>query len=681
MYDNPLTADVPLGPFEGTPVTVHSAKGRSAKLHSTTDCSQLRTAAVTEARVLLDAATVGRLCAQCWSWGPWTRSGSGLGVFLRALGGSGLLFQQQCYDGPDEDVDWDCDEVQAAAGFLRSATSYENEDCDEDGEARDEDVRHDAATLRDRVFDRRRAAAQSLHRAESIAEVFPWLEDWAKPKLIAKKQHLEELRTHAALFVDPAGLLAGAAASGMSEPDLPVSDPAFGALGKSSEIAKGLAALWRDWQHEAAGSRNGSTRPSYVVANLMHGIRSNRKGYDQTRSAAEQLVASWAEHARTVVVAADPTSTQLVKVTLREIKERTPHQPEHGFLHDIDSWTLGALVTHLTEADWGRRTLTLRVPTLVAERLLTNSWPLACETHDDDTAPANSDAHDPTSHIQPGVFDDTPVLERRPVTVEHLRALRAFTPDVDQLFIVFSTSGGAEVLPLTVIEKRLAGGWQGVIVAGASDLPASLIKPWAERIGARPESGTPLWPQPVPDADGPRFGAELGLECGEARAAWLAVDDRDREPNLRLLAILRGVHDLRTLDGGHDRDGHRRTVPKAVWHGLLAEETLDLEPFEPATGDRRGRGSGIPLGVLADVQIYTTNANPRIQGKGHSPLCRHSNERGVADDDDLLTPADLLGREDLDYHWCSKCGGYAVRRLTDTQLSYYRAAHRLHEIA
>ncbi|MET9183545.1 hypothetical protein ABZX88_35850 [Kitasatospora aureofaciens] len=220
-----------------------------------------------------------------------------------------------------------------------------------------------------------------------------------------------------------------------------------------------------------------------------------------------------------------------------------------------------------------------------------------------------------------------------------------------------------------------------MIVAGASDLPVSLIKPWAECIAARPESGTCLWPQPVLDADGPRFGAELGLEYGETRAAWLAFDDRDREPNLRLLAILRGVHDLRTLGGGHDRDGHHRTVPQAVWHGLLAEETLDLEPFEPATGDRRRRGSGIPLGVLADVQIYTTNANPRIQGKGHSPLCRHSNERGVADDDDLLAPADLLGREDLDYHWCSKCGGYAVRRLTDTQLSYYRAAHRLHEIA
>ncbi|MEE1783387.1 hypothetical protein PUR71_10740 [Streptomyces sp. SP17BM10] len=679
VYENSLTVDIPLGPFEGTPVTVHSAKGRNAKLHTTTDCSLLRTAAVTEARLPLDVATVERLCAQCWSWGPWTRSGSGLGVFLRALGGVGLLFQLHCYAGPDEDVHWDSEEVQAAADLLRSAVA--NQEDNEDDEAPDEDGRRDAEWLRNHIFDRWRAAAQSLHQAESTAAMFPWLADWVKPKLAAKKHHLEELRGQAAAFVDATGLLTGAAAAGMSEPDLPVNDPAFGALGKSGDIAKALTALWRGWQAEASPGRDGSARPTYAVANLMHGIRSNRKGYDQAREAAELLVASWVEHTRTAVAAADPASAQPVKVTLPEIKEKTPHRPEHGFLHDVDSWTLGVLVTYLTDADWGRRTLTLHVPALVAERLLARSWPLACELRTGGTEPENGDAHHPVSNLQPGLFDDTPVLERLPVTAEHLRALRTFAPDADQLFIVFSTSGGAEVLPLAVIEKRLADGWQGVIIAGASDLPASLIHPWAERIGARPETGTSLWPQPVPDADDPRFGAELGLEYGELRAAWLAFDDRDRERNLRLLAILRSVHDLRTVDGGYDRDGHRRTVPSAVWHGLLAEETLDLEPFESGTGDWRRRGSGIPLGVLTDVQIYTTNANPRIQGKGHSPLCRHSNERGVAEDDDVLTPADLLGREDLDYHWCSKCGGYAVRRLTDTQLSYYRAAHRLHLLA
>ncbi|WP_326769337.1 hypothetical protein OG978_36560 [Streptomyces sp. NBC_01591] len=39
-----------------------------------------------------------------------------------------------------------------------------------------------------------------------------------------------------------------------------------------------------------------------------------------------------------------------------------------------------------------------------------------------------------------------------------------------------------------------------------------------------------------------------------------------------------------------------------------------------------------------------------------------------------------LGDDDPDFDWCSKCGGYAIRRLTDSQLSYYRAAHRLHDI-
>ncbi|MGW9120338.1 hypothetical protein ACWGRV_27630 [Streptomyces sp. NPDC055663] len=81
---------------------------------------------------------------------------------------------------------------------------------------------------------------------------------------------------------------------------------------------------------------------------------------------------------------------------------------------------------------------------------------------------------------------------------------------------------------------------------------------------------------------------------------------------------------------------------------------------------------------LAAVQLYTTNANPLIEGKGHSPLCRHAHERAVVPGGDLLAVADLMARTDSD--WCSKCGGYALRRLTDSQLSYYRAAHRLHDI-
>ncbi|MET7716284.1 hypothetical protein [Streptomyces sp. NPDC005407] len=81
---------------------------------------------------------------------------------------------------------------------------------------------------------------------------------------------------------------------------------------------------------------------------------------------------------------------------------------------------------------------------------------------------------------------------------------------------------------------------------------------------------------------------------------------------------------------------------------------------------------------MAAVQLYTTNANTLIEGKGHSPLCRHAHERAVVGDDDLLTIAELMARTDFD--WCSECGGYAIRRLSDSQLSFYRAAHQLHDI-
>ncbi|MFI8874109.1 hypothetical protein [Streptomyces sp. NPDC055243] len=80
---------------------------------------------------------------------------------------------------------------------------------------------------------------------------------------------------------------------------------------------------------------------------------------------------------------------------------------------------------------------------------------------------------------------------------------------------------------------------------------------------------------------------------------------------------------------------------------------------------------------MAAAQLYTTNASPLAESKGHSPLCRHAHERAVVAGDDLLTVADLMAR--TDFGWCSKCGGYAMRRLSETQLSYYRAAHQLHD--
>lgn len=162
---------------------------------------------------------------------------------------------------------------------------------------------------------------------------------------------------------------------------------------------------------------------------------------------------------------------------------------------------------------------------------------------------------------------------------------------------------GVETLPHAVLRKRLAQGRQGAIVAGPSDLPAGVIEPWVAEVGPKPESGGSYWPQDVHDAQDARFGEELGLAAGAQKAAWLAYDDRDRERNLRLLAMARGVPDLRTLDGGHDQDGHARTLPRAVWRGLLTDSQLDLEPCEQPNEDRWRGGSGVPLSVLAGVQV------------------------------------------------------------------------------
>ncbi|MFG3056260.1 hypothetical protein ACGFZP_35620 [Kitasatospora sp. NPDC048239] len=682
MLDNSLTADIPLGPFEGTPVTVYSAKGKNAKLHATTTCTQLRSRDIATTQVPLNADTIGRMCSRCVQVGAWARPETGLGIFLRALGGVGLLYQLQSYTGPDPDDCWEPDEVQAAADLLRTepvepaAASEDDEEPDEeDWEARDE-----AKRLRDSVLSTWRAAATSLHLAQAAVTLFPWLAQWAEPKLAVKQQYLEALRAQAVLFVDPEGLMAAAAAAAMEEPELPSDEAAFSAIGTDKEVDTQLKALWHEWQDKAGRGWEGPSARTYLGYGPTRGIRPNRKGYAATRAAVDELVASWEDQARHVAASAEPATLGWVTVRLPEVKEDTaPPWREHGFLRDLDDWTTGVLISYLADADWAGRTLTLRVPRLIADRLLSCSHRLDCQAHQDrptPTTPAPS-----ANPIRPGIFDDTPVRERQPLTADHLRLLRSMRATAaDELYIVLSTDGGTEVLPLPVIEKRLAGGWQCFLLAGAADLPADVIEPWAREVGPRPEDRESLWPQYPRSAHDPLFGEDLGLAQGATRAAWLAYEHQDAERNLRLLAMARGVRDLRTLDGGYDDHGRSRTLPHPVWLGLLAHaENLDLEPFEAPDADRWRSGGGIPLGVLADVQVYTTNADPRIQGKGHSPFCPHSRERGVVAGDDLLTVTDLLDNDE--YDWCSKCQGYAIRRLTDTQLSYYRAAHRLHDIA
>lgn len=81
----------------------------------------------------------------------------------------------------------------------------------------------------------------------------------------------------------------------------------------------------------------------------------------------------------------------------------------------------------------------------------------------------------------------------------------------------------------------------------------------------------------------------------------------------------RGVPRLAEPDTG--RSG---TLPLAVWEGLLAPAPLDPSPFRPPSADPWVGSSAFPLGVLRQAQLYSTNSDPRLQGKGHSPPCRHT---------------------------------------------------------
>jgi hypothetical protein len=130
-----------------------------------------------------------------------------------------------------------------------------------------------------------------------------------------------------------------------------------------------------------------------------------------------------------------------------------------------------------------------------------------------------------------------------------------------------------------------------------------------------------------------------------ARLSGLFGERRNAQAALHSLALARAVPDLRDLESGYDETGHRRSTafPRNVWHGLLAMEQLDLEPFEPVSDDAWRSGSGLPLGVLARIQLYTTDATGHFQGRAHSPHCAHQrHDGGLTRDYDLTTAEGML---------------------------------------
>ncbi|MFD7501837.1 hypothetical protein [Streptomyces sp. NPDC059850] len=499
-----------------------------------------------------------------------------------------------------------------------------------------------------------------------------------------KADRLEALRAQAGQLVAPDSLVLAAAVSAMEEPDVPADDPAFAPLGTPTEAAAKLTSLWQRWRSTVENNWDHPGEHEYLVHHLASGMSRRRKGYDEMLQRARVLLSAWEEEARAVMAGGGDEHVLVARVPAGALAERDGRE---SFFDRLSEWERGVLASYMVAVDWGQLAqlaITVRVPGAVAACLLSPQCELSysAPAHEASQAVAGTEPFPVASEgLRPGVFDDTPVHGRRLLTVEHLRALRSTMRGAEQLYAVLGVDTGMEVVSLSVLEQRCATGWQGVILAGASDLPDELFRSRLKATSESSPESASVWPSPVYDPHDEAFGHGLSMAEGERVLMRLCEARDDASHALRSLALARSVADLRDLDSvGYD-EWNRPRLPfvPAVWDGLLAMEQLDLEPFESVSDSDWSHGSGLPLGVLASVQAYTTDAAGRFQGRAHSPGCAHQRpRRGVGRHDEMVTIEELLGNERFDP--CSKCGGYAVRRLTGPQVAYYRAAHRLHDV-
>jgi hypothetical protein len=695
-----LTPDIPLGPFEGALIPVYTA-GKAARLHARPDCPRLQADHASEVKVPLEAASIKRMCAECARRGGWAPPGTALGMYLENFSGYGLADQLDSYSGPDPDDPVSDKEIADAAALLRCGEYPASEGTGDAGEEADEDqwdAFRAARELREsRVVPEWCSAADSLMDAAGKVARYPWLGPWAGKRLDLKSTYAEVLRRQAAQLLNPGAMVAACGAHRMPVPELPVDDPALAVLGSDSDVHRALRSLWREWHLQVSHGWLIPREYDFLAYKLGERLGNKRKGRDQLDERARELLDGWAD-AAVAAMGHEEQADQLVVASIPVAdKERDGRRPP--LIKQLTKWELGVLIMFTVAADWRTRTFLLQVPQAIAERMLAAdsamSW-VRC-MGDPDNQMANADllavsgearlAEAGHSAFLPGILDDTPVSQRRAVTLSEVRALREALDERRQLFVVCSVANGVEILPLALVEQRCKTGWSGVLVAEAGDLPSSLFAPQLSAHTANSaddENGddpASVWDDRNLPCEHPEFGEHLGGAAGERKLRWMHSrrdDARLLERDFRIYTLARGVHDLRTLD--YESDPRIPAVSGNVWLALLlVRDHLSLQPFWPrGTEDAWNSGLGLPLAVLADLQVYTTNADPRIAGKGHSPFCQHVRDRGVRRDDFLLTLEEIMRRSDLD--WCSNCGGYAIRRLNDEQISYYRAAHRLLDI-
>lgn len=135
---------------------------------------------------------------------------------------------------------------------------------------------------------------------------------------------------------------------------------------------------------------------------------------------------------------------------------------------------------------------------------------------------------------------------------------------------------------------------------------------------------------------------------------------------------LAAIGDLRTVDLAAEASCHGLRHAFLL-HALLARgDCMSLEAFR----------NGVPLGQLAAVPVYTSDALGQSTAKAHGPGCQHHRE--LRGDDGLLTLDEWIGRlgepgSSCGSCVCSRCGGFAMRRLGMVELRYWGAVHEVDE--
>lgn len=703
MTHGVLTPDVRLGPFEGTPLTAYAAVGRTARLHANPTCNRLRTDTPRELQVSLDASTIARMCTECASWGRWARPGTALGLFLEEFRGIGMAYELGFCLGPDpDDPDPTVREITEAAAVLRQGEPSSDEDGDYDEAAWT--AYREAKDLRDSiVVPAWTLAAGSLLEAAGRAARYPWLFPWTAKRLDRKAQYTETLRRQAVALISEEALITAAVVDQEGEPDLPVDDLAFAILGGHAAAQRALSGLRREWRSRV---RDGREPPGYF-SYLGYDLTGNkRKGRELLNSRKNEMLDAWAERLQAEVTPALQGPRKLILATM--LVGTDPDEPRWSIEKALGFWDIGVLLMYTRAVDWASRTFLLSVPTVVAERLLRHWSSLKaseCQGDPDDTqshesilrsAVAAKGGENGAGAYLPGTLDDTPVGQRRIVSLAEVRVLRERLDHGSQLFVVCSAAGGVEVLSLSRLERRCEDGWLGILLAEAGDLPDAMIAPLiADSVLPEPgaedtpadednvEDGFERWRTGGREPRDSDFGAHLGMDAAARELQrfhrWPGVRGKaDRA--LQIMALISGVSDLRSIEVEYTGPGEQ-AVPHAVWDTLLLPLTrVDLLPFHPRDDDwPYHSGFGLPLGVLADIQVYAKNADPRTMGKAHAPFCQH--DHGVTLDThyDLMTLTEAMQFPEEER--CSKCGGYALRRFSKTQVAYYRAAHILLGVA